>query len=88
MNQLSLPAVRGLAEARQVWTEFSAIISIEDVGVEEDRSFRFPSGVGCHRCAILQSASIGSSTTTSGGKIRCARALSRVPCTPDSALVA
>ena len=45
MNLLLLPAVHSLAEARQVWADFTAIISIEDVGVEEDRSFRLPSDV-------------------------------------------
>jgi predicted protein tyrosine phosphatase len=37
-----LPTVLSLAEARAAWTDFDAIISIEDVGAEEGRSFRFP----------------------------------------------
>jgi predicted protein tyrosine phosphatase len=42
MTASNLPAVLSLAETRASWTNFDAIISIEDVGVEEARSFRFP----------------------------------------------
>ncbi|MGY3581921.1 putative protein tyrosine phosphatase [Bradyrhizobium sp. USDA 4341] len=54
MSVTNLPTVLGLAEARASWTNFDAIISIEDVGAEEGRSFRFPDQLQRARPAHLR----------------------------------